>query len=155
MVATRQSWKTLPMPDQKGDLAFSGRYLLQEFGTMCQGLIPEQMEDKWFIFYEEPWLYFHRSWTGICVYQLELRKEGDRVVVTESWVNQHPEQYKQTSLSYDQKLLHFLIETMLLKRPSQLPLPAVEEAVQAAYQYHTVGRAYFQAIVDEKTTKLE
>jgi hypothetical protein len=29
------------------------------------GFVPREMEDKWFVFSEEPWLFVHRSCTGI------------------------------------------------------------------------------------------
>ncbi|MGL4608612.1 MAG: hypothetical protein ACRCYY_02840 [Trueperaceae bacterium] len=123
MVAKRELWKNLPMPDKKETLNFSNEYSLQEFGIICQGLIPEQMEDKWFIFYEEPCLYFHRSWTGYCIYQLEFKENDGMFGVIKAWVNRDPEQYKETDLVYDQELLYFLVERMLLQKNIQFPLP--------------------------------
>jgi len=32
------------------------------------GLVPEEIEDKWFIYWEDDTLFFHRSWTGNCIY---------------------------------------------------------------------------------------
>jgi len=34
------------------------------------------MEDKWFIFLEDDWLYLHRSWTGTCVYKVQHHISG-------------------------------------------------------------------------------
>ena len=31
------------------------------------GHIPEMMEDKWFIYWQDDRLFFHRSWTGYCI----------------------------------------------------------------------------------------
>jgi hypothetical protein len=42
-------------------------------------------------------------------------------------------------------LLKFLIEAILLKKPSQLPSPKVDKSVEAVHHFHTVGNAYFQA----------
>ena len=33
------------------------------------------MEDKWFIFMENGILYFHRSWTGVCIYQVHFDEQ--------------------------------------------------------------------------------
>jgi hypothetical protein len=53
--ADRQSWKkVLPLSEQKVALGFEYHYSSQEFSEICKGFIPKQMEDKWFIFYEEP-----------------------------------------------------------------------------------------------------
>lgn len=41
------------------------------------------MEDKWFIYYEEPHLFLHRSWTGQPVYKLTLKDLLDGAEVTE------------------------------------------------------------------------
>ena len=63
-VATRTSWKTLPLPEARVAVDFTASCTKEEFQRIRRGLIPREMEDKWFIFYEEPWLYLHRSWTG-------------------------------------------------------------------------------------------
>jgi hypothetical protein len=35
------------------------------------------MEDKWFIYYDEPHLFLHRSWSGQPVYRLAIT-QGDK-----------------------------------------------------------------------------
>ena len=80
MPANRTSWKCKPfvagtaLPYQRG---FSD----EELARISNGLIPGKMEDKWFIFYEEPYLYFHRSWTGEPFSRLKFAagKEGTQV----------------------------------------------------------------------------
>ena len=80
MSATKDSWKReaftagLPIPYQK-------TFALDEFATIRRGLIPEVMEDKWFIYFEEPHLYFHHSWSGQPVYRVTLVENGDGVSV--------------------------------------------------------------------------
>lgn len=56
-IATRESWKTLPVPEARAELEFLRTYDLADFDRIKHGLIPQAMEDKWFIFFEEPWLY--------------------------------------------------------------------------------------------------
>ena len=48
------------------------------------GLVPKEMEDKWFIYYEHPRLFFHRSWTGQPVYRLTLNPTLKGTEVTEA-----------------------------------------------------------------------
>jgi len=39
------------------------------------GLLPEVMEDKWFSYYENGSLCFHRSWTGFKIYEAKIEKD--------------------------------------------------------------------------------
>jgi hypothetical protein len=50
------------------------------------------MEDRWFIYYEEPWLFIHRSWTGHCIFHVRFEQVGDEFVVAEAIRNRNPEQ---------------------------------------------------------------
>ncbi len=68
--AVRGDWKTTPLPAARAALAFARTYSFAEFAGIQAGLVPEEMEDKWFVFFEDPWLYLHRSWTGFCVFQV-------------------------------------------------------------------------------------
>lgn len=103
------------MPEKKSRLKFGKSFSMAEFGRLSLGLVPEQMEDKWFIFFEEPWLFFHRSWTGDCIFQLRLRLEGDGYFVSETWVNREREQYNSSGRSSDIKRLSNLIQMLLDK----------------------------------------
>ena len=51
------------MPSSIGQLVFTRSFTAEEYTCLSRGLIPEVMEDKWFIFMEADRLYFHRSWT--------------------------------------------------------------------------------------------
>lgn len=68
------------------------------------------MEDKWFAFYEEPWLYLHRSWTGFGIYQVrfELTDGGHRVA--EILVSRDPRQYTSTDGDADALVLAVLLD---------------------------------------------
>ena len=75
-IAKRDDWKAIVMPDSRSTIAITRQYSDREFGRLSAGLIPREMEDKWFIYYEEPDLYLHRSWTGYCVYQVRFHPDG-------------------------------------------------------------------------------
>ena len=146
--ASRTSWKTLPPPQQRESLGFEA--VFDDAGTelLVLGLVPKEMEDKWFIYFEGPayrqgWLFLHRSWTGACIYGVQLERSPGGARVVDSWVSRDPTQYKGTDLDYDRKLLRFLIDALLLRRPAVFPLPAgVEAAPPGLYQHTVVGRAY-------------
>ena len=92
-MATRSDWKTLPMPEKRGRLLLSRQYSISEFAQISSGVVPGQMEDKWFMFYEAPWLHVHRSWTGFCIYQVRFEKIESEIVIVEAIVNLDPEQH--------------------------------------------------------------
>ena len=85
--AQRNSEKALTMPESRSRLPFTGAFTQQEFECVSLGHRSRDMDDKWFIFLEGNELYFHRSWTGVCIYQVRFEKHGDTYNVIEAWVN--------------------------------------------------------------------
>ena len=153
MRATRESWNILPAPDRREPLEINRQFNAVEAEQIEHGLIPEAMEDKWFIYFEDEWLRFHRSWTGAFIYALRLdRSPGGGVRVVEAWANRDPEQHKGTDAGYDRRLLHFLVDAFLLKRSDvKFPMPAgMKDAVDGVVQHHYVGRGYPE-VEDEGT----
>ncbi|MGB8347506.1 MAG: hypothetical protein WCD86_21665 [Ktedonobacteraceae bacterium] len=63
---------------------------------------------------EKDWLYFHRSWTGICIYQVCLKRAKGGYEVIETWVNRDPEQYTNTDDQRDIASLNLLIDRFLI-----------------------------------------
>ena len=140
--ATRQSWPNVqPLPEQHACLPFQREFTPEEYELIRYGLIPEAMEDKWFIFLEGDVLYFHRSWTGYCIYQLRLRKDGPNYTVAEALANRDARQYSGADDGYDEKLLTFLIDNLLLGNRSMFPVPAgVPSGIATGlYHHHVAG----------------
>jgi hypothetical protein len=142
-IATQNAWKTLTAPQRKEPLTFEAQYSNVEAKKLKQGLIPQQMEDKWFVYFADGWLNFHRSWTGAQIYALRLEESPTGVTVIESWVNREPEQYKASDTAYDRKLLAFIIDSLLLNKDAVFPVRAGDENLPAGVAQHSaVGRAY-------------
>lgn len=158
-IATRQSSTVLPLPEARADLGFAESYTAEEFDRIRRGVIPLEMEDKWLVFYEEPWLYFHRSWTGIGIYGVRLDPSTTGAAAVESWVNRDSDQYKQTDTDYDRAILKFLLDALVLGKHATFPIStAISTALpDGAYQHHMVGRAYpesaFPAVDPPKTSR--
>ncbi len=150
-IASRESWKTLTLPSKRENLCFNDSYSEPEFNLMKHGVIPAEMEDKWFIFYEEPWLYFHRSWTGAAIYGVRFELSNETAKAVESWVNREPSQYQETRTDYDKAVVKFLIEAFLLGRQASFPVPpdVPSDLPTGAYQHHVVGRAFPEASFSE------
>jgi hypothetical protein len=147
--ATRDSWKTLPLPSQREDLRFAESYSATEFEAIKQGLVPVEMEDKWFIFSEDGWLYFHRSWTGAAIYGIRFESTEDGASPVESWTNRDSSQYQESRTAYDRAIAKFLIDAFLLRKPASFPIPpdVPSNLPDGAFQHHMVGRAYTEVTV--------
>lgn len=137
--ARRESWKIDPLIEPVA-LPFTCRFTASEFELIKQGLVPQSMEEKWFIYFEWPNLHLHRSWTGLAVYRLELQKSGAddfaaaAVCAASVLAN--------SSAEYQATLLDFLIKHLLLKRHVPFPRPA--SASVGVYQFSVAG-----TLVDE------
>ncbi|EGP45933.1 hypothetical protein [Achromobacter insuavis] len=107
------SWKHLPAPKKRATLPFDATYTADQYARLRQGRIPQEMEDKWFIYLDDGVLRFHRSWTGIWIYALRLEAAGDQWRAHDAWVNREADQYGCTDLDTDRKLLARLVDGLL------------------------------------------
>jgi hypothetical protein len=80
-----------------------------------RGIEPQSMEDRWHIFFKDPWLYFARSWTGFCVYKIRMRMDKPHEI-EEAWANRDRRQYRSEGAEKDLALLSMLIDEILLSR---------------------------------------
>jgi hypothetical protein len=62
--ATRSCWKALPLPAQQDRIDLALLYSDAEGREDQAWARPQDMDDKWFMFFEKGWLDFHRSWTA-------------------------------------------------------------------------------------------
>jgi hypothetical protein len=108
-IAQRGDWKTEPMPSSSKLIKVNEVYTRADFDYIMAGVIPREMEDKWFVFYEEPWLYVHRSWTGYCIFKVQFEVLEEIVGISEVWVNRDTAQYTETEDLHDRNLLLTLL----------------------------------------------
>jgi len=77
------------------DVALS--FTEEQYQKMQKGLIPKAMEDKWYVYFENDWLYFHRSWTGAGIMRAEIIKEnggeGMKYTIKEFYAERDEEVY--------------------------------------------------------------
>ena len=142
--ATQDSWTTHPLPKQHARLTAIWTYTRGEFERMKQGLIPEVMEEKWFVYYDSGWLHFHRSWTGFCIYQVQFQERDSDYTVEQILVSRDVDQYRESSDAYDLKLLQYLIDYLLLDKEVEFPQPAEIQGrvLSALFQHHLVGQTH-------------
>ena len=77
--------------------------------AMRNGVIPKEMEDKWFIYHEGGRLNFHRSWTGAHIFALRLEGSPGGVRVVDGWVSRDATHYRSNGLEEDRKRVVQLI----------------------------------------------
>ena len=123
--AQATDWNICPLPDRRVTVALDRLFTHEQVGRLRLGLIPEEMSDKWFVYWQDDTLHFHRSWTGHCIYIVRLAPESGGHRMTSADVNRDPEQYSETDDALDARLVSWLIDVLLLHIDS--PYPEDEE----------------------------
>jgi hypothetical protein len=98
------------MPIETIRLNYSKDITAEQFENISCGLIPEEMEDKWFAYVEGHTLFLHRSWTGTCIFRVELRPVLGGYIVSSAEVNNDPEQHRPRHVDKEISLVNRLIE---------------------------------------------
>ena len=115
-IATKDTWINLPIDNPK-QLEIYLEFTESQFNKIKNGLIPEEMEDKWFIYYEEGFLHFHRSWTGYGLFKAKITKEPTGYIIRDFWVERNIEKYSNLDDDADRTTLKLLISNGLLHEP--------------------------------------
>jgi hypothetical protein len=149
MATNANSWKHLPFAGGT-PIAYSAVFSADEFERIKMGLLPRAMEDKWFVYYEEPYLYFHRSWNGIPVYRVALRLSDDVVGTTEALCSKEVAASSSFDANYHAQLLDFLISNLLLGQNKPFPMPSGLNITQKAiFQHHISSTGYAEKPSEE------
>ena len=112
-----------------------------EMGAIRRGLVPDQMEVKWFVYFEKDRLYFHRSWTGTCIYVVQFHVDEHSYRMISAEVNRDPEQYSQKSDEFDARLIDYLIDVLLLRHEASYPAEDDFVPKDPLAMWSLVGRA--------------
>ena len=116
-------WKATPLPADSAALPIPQRHFsAAEMARIRDGLVPEEMEDKWFIVWDDDRLRFHRSWTGLCVYEARFAPDDDGATLVEARVSREHGRYGHAADDDNARLMMWLIEALLLRRSVPLPV---------------------------------
>jgi O-acetyl-ADP-ribose deacetylase (regulator of RNase III) len=101
------------MPERRARLDVRCTFTASEMERLREGLVPEEMEDKWFVVWQDDALLFYRSWTGYLIHRVRFAPApwGERIAEVE--VNRDSDQYRQTDDRHDGLLLLFLMNDLL------------------------------------------
>ena len=111
-IATRGDWQAVRYDGPCRVLPYEDTFTAEEFEALQAGVIPESMDDKWFVFYEQPQLFLHRSATGLFVYRVTLAADGDGSRVAEAVMSSELEGSQ--SVDYEASLLRWILRCVLL-----------------------------------------
>ena len=107
----------LPLPAQRARLRLNLVFTESQSALLKLGFVPFEMEDKWFIYFENATLHFQRSWKGVCIYQVACDEAADHTLrISRALVNRDPEQYSETRNERDVETISQLIDAFLLRR---------------------------------------
>ena len=108
------------------------------------------MEDKWFIYWKNDGLFFHRSWTGYCIYVVRFVAKADNFMMIEADVNRDPEQYNETNDENDIEMISCLVDVVLLHKEANFPNSEPSSERQALQDWSQVGRAMLGQYPDDE-----
>lgn len=127
--ATASSFSHQPFTEGVA-LDLRNTYNPEELELLRRGFVPESMDDKWFVYHELPYLYFHRNGSGVPVYRIQLEETPDGATVVEALaapLAADPETGAEAyipegeDLAYESKLLDYLIGEILLGQDKPFP----------------------------------
>jgi hypothetical protein len=91
-IATKDHWDHTPILKPKR-LDIELNFSEEQYSLLKAGLLPDAMEDKWFIYCEDDTLHCHRSWTGYGIYEAKLVKTTEGYSIKEFLVERDAEHY--------------------------------------------------------------
>jgi len=102
------------MPSLRAKIPFDRRFTEAEFERVRHEIMPQTMEERWFVVFEDPWLHIGRSWTGYTIFDVRIVKDGDRYKIAEVWANREANQYGETNLRKEAETLRMVIDHVIL-----------------------------------------
>ena len=106
-----------PLPSLRARIPFDRSFTAVEFERVRQEIMPQTMEERWFVVFEDPWLHIGRSWTGFTIFDMRIVQDGDRYRIAEVWANRDPDQYGETDLRREAETLRMVIDHIILENP--------------------------------------
>jgi ADP-ribose pyrophosphatase YjhB (NUDIX family) len=113
----KEDWETKRLPNNRAEFTLDLQYDDAAMARIRKGFLPTVMEEKWFIWFDEPVLHFHRSWTGNCIFQVRFVHDSDGWHAVYAKVNRKPDQYSETDDVENRRLVADLINGWLINGP--------------------------------------
>ncbi len=118
-IATRESWRHPPALDLARIPSPGRTWTDDEWMRIRRGLVPEDMDDKWFAFVEGDRLFVHRSATGYGIYEAQFRRQLSGWSIVSAVVENDPTRYARGSDEWESQRLEVFIDMRLLGLPAE------------------------------------
>ena len=116
--AAKNYFRLYPLPSKHLSLPIDRVFNREEMDLIKKGLIPRSMDDRWYVYFEDSKLYWHRSWTGYCCFVANFKEQHDGTAdLFELLASRDEQQYGNTNDAEDVRLLNSLIDELLLSTP--------------------------------------
>jgi len=135
-IATKNDWKNSAMPKKHTVFQINRHFTEAQLYELSKGSIPVDMDDRWFFYRENGKLFAHRSWTGHCIFIIELNPTTDVHTII---VNRDPEQYNSDDIDDDIRLVNDLLDWW--SRPSFDTL-TIDSLTHKAVYFHKPEEPY-------------
>lgn len=87
-IATKDSWKTESMPDEDVSRLQMGITVTDDdMEIIHRGHIPEAQEDHWFMYCDDEYIRYYRSWTGMCAFEAHYTRVDDHWLIDSLTIN--------------------------------------------------------------------
>jgi O-acetyl-ADP-ribose deacetylase (regulator of RNase III) len=94
--ARASDWRLAPPPPLR-PLPFTRALDAAQARALSLGLVPEEMEEKWFVYRDGATLFLHRSWTGNLIFRVTvLEGASGSVTLHNALANADPQQFTAT-----------------------------------------------------------
>lgn len=108
-IATKNDWEVYLMPEKTATFKLNKKLTKDAINRLKRGHIPEEMEDRWFSYFEDNKLYIHCSWSGNCIYIVTFNTLTHH---HKAIVNRDDNQYTCTDINEDIELLSYLLDVL-------------------------------------------
>jgi len=88
--ATAKDWNIEPMPhdiDEITEMTFDFKISSGAMDIIRKGHIPDAMEDHWFMYCDDEYIRYYRSWTGMCAFEAHYKKEASGYIIDNLKIN--------------------------------------------------------------------
>ena len=89
-ITTSADWDIEPMPESKEETSTIKLAIPipeEAMAILRKGHIPEAQEDHWFMYCDDEYIRYYRSWTGMCAFVAHYHKEGEVYFIDELTMN--------------------------------------------------------------------
>jgi hypothetical protein len=116
-------------------------YTDEEMEKIRNGLVPREQDDKWFIYWRSDYLYFHRSWTGYCIYRVRFTRRNDGWHIKSITINRDWGQFRDRNDNDGDRMVYYLIDLLLLGKTAEFPDDEYDDELREMKEWSCVGRA--------------